>query len=167
MDVRNLEVLRKLQEHLSKEEKPALPEKNASGFSEASEAAFREIARRNIAAGNLTPNPKKRPKNASSSPPSRQPPNPREPIPQTPLKTPDTKKKKPKDTRPAVWSQKSCRFCKIEFRVNLNWSFLPVMCSGCRSERKVKIGRRGKSTPSIYTNIQVFSGGSPGSGKRR
>jgi hypothetical protein len=166
MDAKNLEVLRELKEKLEAEAAPVPPPKNASGFSEASEAAFREIARRNIDSGNLTPPRKKRRLKALNSHAKKSPALPREPLPPLPPKAAARRDKKPKDTRPPVWDKRLCRFCKAEFTVNLNWNPLPIMCSNCRNARKVRIGKSAKASPSIYTNIQVFGGGAPGLGKR-
>lgn len=167
MDAKNLEVLRKLKESLETESAAAHPLKNASGFSEESEAAFREIARRNIESGNLTPAPRKKRRNkAPNSEANRSPALPKNPLPPLPPKAAARRDKKTKDSRPPVWEQRVCRFCRAEFAVNLNWNPLPIMCSKCRNARKVRIGKSSKGCPSVYTNIQVFSGGAPGLGKR-
>lgn len=166
MNAKNLEVLRKLKEKLEKDSAPASPPKNASGFSEASEAVFREIARRNIESGNLTPPRKKRRLKALNIHANQSPALPREPLPPLPAKSTAGRGKKPKDTRPPVWENKLCRFCKAEFAVNLNWNHLPIMCGKCRNARKARVGKSAKASPSIYTNIQVFRGGAPGLGKR-
>lgn len=45
------------------------------------------------------------------------------------------------------------------------WVNPPVMCEGCRNERKTRY-RQGTGD-TIYSETQVFHGGSPGSGRRK
>ena len=79
-------------------------------------------------------------------------PTPFEPAPEKPPKT--------------GWIVANCRFCKTtKFRYRAEWVNPPVMCEGCRNERKTRY-RQGTGD-TLYAETQVFHGGSPGSGRRK
>jgi len=62
------------------------------------------------------------------------------------------------------WLVKACRFCKTgKVAYRADWVSPPVMCEGCRTERKTRyIPGEGDT---LYAKTQVFRGGSPGSGR--
>lgn len=64
------------------------------------------------------------------------------------------------------WILKHCRFCKTtKFRIHTDWVNPPVMCDGCRNERKTKyVSGKGDT---LFSNPKVFRGGSPGGGKHK
>lgn len=63
------------------------------------------------------------------------------------------------------WPEKTCRFCKLPFRHHVSWVPAPIMCKGCRIERKTPY-RPGEGD-TLYLETQVFSGGGPGTGRRK
>ncbi|EKT4497432.1 hypothetical protein QEM27_005260 [Pseudomonas putida] len=68
--------------------------------------------------------------------------------------------KKPK----SGWIVANCRFCKTtKFSYRADWVNPPVMCDGCRNERKTRYKPGEGDT--LYSATKVFHGGSPGSGK--
>lgn len=77
-----------------------------------------------------------------------------------------SKKSEVKQAKPKVnWVKKTCRFCKSEFAVNPDWKPQPIMCKGCRTERKTRYEVPDGDT--LYTETKVFHGGGPGSGRRK
>lgn len=64
------------------------------------------------------------------------------------------------------WIVTNCRFCKTtKFSYRADWVNPPVMCEGCRNERKTRYKPGEGDT--LYSNTQVFHGGSPGAGHRK
>lgn len=63
------------------------------------------------------------------------------------------------------WREKECRFCKLKFHYHRSWSPAPLMCKGCRTERKIPYKPGEGDT--LYLETQVFNGGAPGSGRRK
>lgn len=64
------------------------------------------------------------------------------------------------------WLVKNCRFCKTtKFSYRADWVNPPIMCEGCRNERKTRY-KPGKGD-TLYSNTQVFHGGSPGAGRHK
>lgn len=64
------------------------------------------------------------------------------------------------------WVVKQCRFCKTtKFRIHTDWVNPPVMCDGCRTERKTRYVPGEGDT--LYSATKVFSGGAPGGGKQK
>lgn len=63
------------------------------------------------------------------------------------------------------WVEKTCRFCKSVFAVHKDWKPQPIMCKGCRTERKTRYEVPEGDT--LYTETKVFHGGGPGSGRRK
>lgn len=76
------------------------------------------------------------------------------------LKSSMTAEKRDRD-----WPERICRFCKTVFRAHHSWSPPPIMCKGCRTERKTPYKPGEGDT--LYLETQVFSGGSPGGGRRK
>lgn len=69
------------------------------------------------------------------------------------------------ERRDKEWPEKTCRFCKSAFRYHYSWSPAPIMCKGCRIERKTPYKPGEGDT--LYLETQVFSGGGPGTGRRK
>lgn len=93
-------------------------------------------------------------------------------LPKQPKK--EKKKLNPAETQPKPkrtdWIRARCTICKACFAYLPEWSPAPVLCKGCRNERKnTAIGKRGQIShgPTHFTSVSVFQGGSPGGGKRR
>lgn len=63
------------------------------------------------------------------------------------------------------WPETTCRFCKTNFRYHHSWKPVPIMCRGCRIERKTPYKPGEGDT--LYLEMRVFSGGSPGGGRRK
>ncbi|WP_433925071.1 hypothetical protein ACN06F_09230 [Vreelandella sp. 21] len=91
-------------------------------------------------------------------------------------KQPKKKKEKlnPADSQPKPkrndWIRARCTICRATFSYLPEWNPKPVLCEGCRNERKnTAIGKRGgfSQGPTNFTSVSVFQGGSPGGGKRR
>jgi hypothetical protein len=64
------------------------------------------------------------------------------------------------------WHEITCRFCHSKFQAHKDWKPQPIMCKGCRVERKTGY----KTSPGgevHYTENQVFHGGGPGTGRRK
>lgn len=40
------------------------------------------------------------------------------------------------ERRDREWPETTCRFCKSHFRYHHSWKPVPIMCKGCRIERK-------------------------------
>lgn len=77
-----------------------------------------------------------------------------------------SKKSQAEQSKPKVnWLKKTCRFCKSEFVVNPEWKPQPIMCKGCRAERKTRYEVPEGDT--LYTQTKVFHGGGPGTGRRK
>ncbi|MCO2252119.1 hypothetical protein FA375_03535 [Pseudomonas aeruginosa] len=75
----------------------------------------------------------------------------------------DSTPEKPQKTG---WIVKNCRFCKTtKFRYRAEWVNPPVMCEGCRNERKTRY-KPGKGD-TLYAETKVFHGGGPGTGRRK
>lgn len=94
--------------------------------------------------------------------------------------TKEPKKKKklnPADTQPKAkrtdWIKSRCTICHAEFVLLPEWKPRPVLCKGCREERKntrhSRSHKQGRETAftHTFTSMRVFQGGSPGGGKRR
>ena len=64
------------------------------------------------------------------------------------------------------WLEITCRFCHSKFPAHKDWKPQPIMCKGCRIERKARY-----ETPEggevHYTENKVFRGGGPGTGRKR
>lgn len=84
----------------------------------------------------------------------------------TPPAISDAEIPKPSPPVSKGWVLKSCRFCKTtKFRIHTDWVNPPVMCEGCRNERKTRyIPGQGDT---LFSNTKVFHGGSPGGGKHK
>ncbi len=80
----------------------------------------------------------------------------------SPVPTPYIEPEPPKSK--TGWLVRPCRFCKtskVSYRAD--WVNPPVMCEGCRNERKTRyVPGEGET---LYANPKVFLGGSPGSGR--
>lgn len=63
------------------------------------------------------------------------------------------------------WLEITCRFCKAKFRAHKDWKPRPIMCSGCRTERRTRYEVPEGDT--FYTETKVFHGGGPGTGRRK
>lgn len=64
------------------------------------------------------------------------------------------------------WLVKNCRFCKTtKFSYRADWVNPPIMCEGCRNERKTRYKPGEGDT--LYSNTKVFHGGSPGGGRHK
>ena len=63
------------------------------------------------------------------------------------------------------WIETACRFCRTTFAVHKDWKNKPVMCAGCRRERKERY-TPGEGDTQFQVNT-VFRGGSPGGGRRK
>ena len=145
MDAKNLEVLLRLKQAMEDSETEENPEKKprphvpGQGFSEESERIFQELAKKRLS-GDGAPISKKQdqPRRKAESSGSRE---------------------------PAEWGRRICRFCKAEYVVNLLWSNIPIMCNGCRNERKTRYKPGEGDT--LYAETKVFHGGGPGTGRRK
>lgn len=138
MDAKNLEVLRNIKaaiETARTEERPAV--RSSCGFSPESEAVFRAIAQKNLATTCHVKASTPKPKQLQKGASARVSPR---------------------------WETRTCRFCKSEFQINLHWERLPIMCRGCRTERRQRYEVPEGDT--VYTETKVFNGGGPGTGKR-
>ncbi|WP_445012195.1 hypothetical protein [Vreelandella stevensii] len=68
------------------------------------------------------------------------------------------------------WIEARCTICRTSFKYLPEWRPIPVLCQGCKNERKnTAVGRRGGNSggKTLFTTFSVFQGGSPGGGKRR
>ncbi|MDG9928289.1 MULTISPECIES: hypothetical protein [unclassified Pseudomonas] len=63
------------------------------------------------------------------------------------------------------WIEKVCRFCKATFVAHKDWKPQPIMCKGCRTERKTHYEVPEGDT--LFTETRVFHGGGPGTGRRK
>lgn len=64
------------------------------------------------------------------------------------------------------WLIRNCRFCKTtKLSYRADWVSPPIMCDGCRNERKTRYEPGEGDTH--YSNTKVFHGGSPGSGRNK
>lgn len=143
MDAKSLEVLRQLKQSMNAaKDEEQLKVRPKQGFSEESEEAFRQLARRRLESPTIAAQPAVQ----------RQAEAPRHEA--------STSRKEP-----ARWESRTCRFCKSKFNVNLLWDRIPIMCSGCRTERKTHYEVPEGDT--LYTETKVFHGGGPGTGRRK
>jgi hypothetical protein len=171
VDAKNLEVLLRLKQAMEDSETEENPEKKprphvpGQGFSEESERIFQELAKKRLS-GDGAPISKKQ--DQSSQPPARA--KPKTPWPQPHARQaedhqPRRKAESSGSREPAEWGRRICRFCKAEYVVNLLWSNIPIMCNGCRNERKTRYKPGEGDT--LYAETKVFHGGGPGTGRRK
>lgn len=79
---------------------------------------------------------------------------------------PDAFEIEPTAPTPKGWVVKNCRFCKTtKFRIHTDWANPPVMCDGCRIERKTRY--KPATGETLFTETKVFHGGAPGGGRRK
>lgn len=82
----------------------------------------------------------------------------------SPVPTPHVASEIPKSK--TGWLEKTCRFCKaVKVWYKADWVNPPIMCDGCRNERKTRY-KPGRGD-TLYSETQVFRGGSPGGGKHK
>lgn len=84
-------------------------------------------------------------------------------------------REEPSQTKPKRddWIKAHCTICRAEFVYLPEWRPVPVLCRGCRNERKGVYrsrggkGKRETAFTHSFTSVKVYQGGSPGGGKRR
>lgn len=80
----------------------------------------------------------------------------------------ETQKISDKDT--PEWRKRYCRLCRAEFFIHRDWVKPPAMCKKCRDSahdaRTNKASKNLKSGRTVYSHYVIYSGGSPGLGKR-
>lgn len=84
-------------------------------------------------------------------------------------------REEPKQPKPKRndWIKAHCTICRAEFVYLPEWRPIPVLCRGCRNERKGVYrsrggkGKRETAFTHSFTSVKVYQGGSPGGGKRR
>lgn len=68
------------------------------------------------------------------------------------------------------WRKRYCRLCRAEFFIRRDWVKPPAMCKKCRDSfhdaRTNKTSKNRKSGRTVYSHYVIYSGGSPGLGKR-
>ncbi|HBO1536242.1 TPA: hypothetical protein L4F48_002042 [Pseudomonas aeruginosa] len=68
------------------------------------------------------------------------------------------------------WTARSCLWCNSKFFVHKDWVKPPTRCKKCREKlhnRQCAKGvKKAKNTKTVYSHYVIYSGGSPGLGKR-
>ncbi|HCG1257664.1 TPA: hypothetical protein NJG46_000261 [Pseudomonas aeruginosa] len=68
------------------------------------------------------------------------------------------------------WIARSCLWCNSKFFVHKEWVKPPTRCKNCREKlhnrQWSKGAKKAKSTKTVYSHYVIYSGGSPGLGKR-
>lgn len=70
----------------------------------------------------------------------------------------------------ARWITSKCKICRSEFAYLPEWRPVPVLCTGCRNERRTRYktgGTKNLDLSKNYTHVSVFRGGSPGGGRNK
>lgn len=179
MDAKNLEVLlqlkRAMDEAKAVEEREEKPKAHVpgQGFSEESERIFKELAKKRLGMSSGEAASSKSQSRPIKAEPART--KPKTPWPKAPAGRLNTSKpsaqtelpvEKRASQEPAKWEKRVCRFCKSEYVVNLLWDRIPIMCNGCRTERK-NTHYQVPEGETLYTETHVFHGGGPGTGRRK
>lgn len=67
------------------------------------------------------------------------------------------------------WSKRHCQWCHADFVVHRDWEKPPTRCKKCRDSfhhNRVSKSRKKDSGKTIFSHYVIYSGGSPGLGKR-
>lgn len=68
------------------------------------------------------------------------------------------------------WSKRYCHVCRAEFFIHRDWARPPARCKKCRDSYNdaitAKSSKNRKSGKTVYSHYVIYSGGSPGLGKR-
>lgn len=71
------------------------------------------------------------------------------------------------DKNAPVWSKRYCQWCHAEFFIHRDWVKPPTRCKNCRdSFHHTNAPKKHKSGKTVYSQNVIYSGGSPGLGKR-
>lgn len=81
-------------------------------------------------------------------------------------KTPNSAKPKTPKPKRNDWINAKCTICRADFVYLPEWVPVPVLCNGCRSERKGKYKTKSDGRTQ-FAHSTFVPGGAPGTGKRR
>jgi hypothetical protein len=74
------------------------------------------------------------------------------------------------DKEAPEWSKRYCHVCRAEFFIHRDWVKPPTRCKKCRDSYydaiTAKSSKNRKSGKTVYSHYVIYSGGSPGLGKR-